>query len=38
MRDDADIRDEFEAERIPLAYIEYDEHVDESSVSVGGRD
>ena len=30
--------DEFEAERMPLAYIEYDEHSDEASVGVGGRD
>ncbi len=35
---DADIGDEFEAERIPLAYIEYDEHSDQASVGVGGRD
>lgn len=35
---DADFGDEFEAERIPLAYIEYDEHDDEASVGVGGRD
>jgi hypothetical protein len=34
----ADFGDEFEAERIPLAYIEYDEHADEASVGVGGRD
>ncbi len=35
---DDDFGDEFEAERIPLAYIEYDEHADEASVGVGGRD
>jgi hypothetical protein len=35
---DADFGDELEAERIPLAYIEYDEHGDEASVGVGGRD
>ena len=35
---DAEFGDEFEAERIPLAYIEYDEHGDEASVGVGGRD
>jgi hypothetical protein len=35
---DADLGDEFEAERIPLAYIEYDEHADQASVGVGGRD
>ena len=35
---DAEYGDEFEAERIPLAYIEYDEHADEASVGVGGRD
>ncbi len=35
---DADFGDEFQAERIPLAYIEYDEHADQASVGVGGRD
>jgi hypothetical protein len=35
---DAEYGDEYEAERIPLAYIEYDEHADEASVGVGGRD
>jgi Family of unknown function (DUF5335) len=35
---DADFGDAFEAERMPLAYIEYDEHADEASVAVGGRD
>ena len=35
---DAEFGDAFEAERIPLAYIEYDEHADEASVGVGGRD
>ena len=35
---DAEFGDEFEAEQIPLAYIEYDEHGDEASVGVGGRD
>jgi Family of unknown function (DUF5335) len=35
---DAEFGDEFEAERMPLAYIEYDEHADEASVGVGGRD
>jgi hypothetical protein len=35
---DAEFGDAFEAERMPLAYIEYDEHVDEASVGVGGRD
>jgi hypothetical protein len=35
---DVEFGDEFEAERIPLAYIEYDEHADEASVGVGGRD
>jgi hypothetical protein len=35
---DAELGDAFEAERMPLAYIEYDEHVDEASVGVGGRD
>jgi hypothetical protein len=35
---DAEFGDELEAERMPLAYIEYDEHADEASVGVGGRD
>jgi hypothetical protein len=35
---DAEFGDEFEAEEMPLAYIEYDEHSDEASVGVGGRD
>lgn len=35
---DAQFGDGFEAERMPLAYIEYDEHSDEASVAVGGRD
>jgi Family of unknown function (DUF5335) len=35
---DAEFGDEFEAERMPLAYIEYDEHSDEASVGLGGRD
>jgi hypothetical protein len=35
---DAEFGDAFEAERMPLAYIEYDEHADEASVAVGGRD
>ncbi len=35
---DAEYGDEFEAERMPLAYVEYDEHADEASVAVGGRD
>jgi hypothetical protein len=35
---DAEFGDDFEAERMPLAYIEYDEHADEASVGVGGRD
>src|SRR5579863_88099 len=35
---DVEYGDEFEAERMPLAYIEYDEHSDEASVGVGGRD
>jgi hypothetical protein len=35
---DAEFGDEFEAERMPLAYVEYDEHADEASVAVGGRD
>jgi Family of unknown function (DUF5335) len=35
---DAEFGDAFEAVRMPLAYIEYDEHADEASVAVGGRD
>ena len=35
---DADFGDAFEAEQMPLAYVEYDEHADEASVAVGGRD
>jgi hypothetical protein len=35
---DAELGDAVEAERIPLAYVEYDEHADEASVGVGGRD
>jgi hypothetical protein len=35
---DAEYGDQFEAERLPLAYVEYDEHADEASVGVGGRD
>ncbi len=35
---DAEFGDAFEAEQMPLAYIEYDEHADEASVGVGGRD
>ena len=34
----ADFGDAFEAEHLPLAYVEYDEHADEASVAVGGRD
>jgi hypothetical protein len=35
---DSEFGDAFEAERMPLAYIEYDEHADEASVGVGGQD
>ena len=35
---DAEFGDAFEAERMPLAYVEYDEHTDEASVGVGDRD
>jgi hypothetical protein len=35
---DAELGDAVEAERMPLAYVEYDEHADEASVGVGGRD
>jgi len=34
---DAEFGDGFGAEGMPLAYIEYDEHADEASVGVGGR-
>jgi hypothetical protein len=33
-----DFGDQFEAERLPLAFLEYDPHDDEASVGVGGRD
>ncbi len=36
--DAAEFGGAFEAERIPLAYIEYDEHADEASVGLGGRE
>jgi hypothetical protein len=35
---DVEFGDGFEVERMPLAYVEYDEHSDEASVGVGGRD
>ncbi len=35
---DSEFGDAFEAERMPLAYVEYDEHADEASVAVGGLD
>lgn len=35
---DTEFGDEYEVERMPLAYVEYDEHKDEASVGVGGRD
>jgi hypothetical protein len=35
---DQELGDEYEAERMPLAYVEYDEHADMASVAVGGRD
>ena len=34
---DSEFGDAFEVERLPLAYVEYDEHADEASVAVGGR-
>jgi hypothetical protein len=34
----SDFGDEYEAEELPLAYIEYDPHDDAASVGVGGRD
>jgi hypothetical protein len=30
--------DHYEVEKLPLAYIEYDDHDDAASVAVGGRD
>jgi hypothetical protein len=33
-----DLGDEYEAERVPFAYIEYDKHDDAVNVAVGGRD
>jgi uncharacterized membrane protein YgaE (UPF0421/DUF939 family) len=33
-----DIGDEYEAEKVPFAYIEYDRHDDAVNVAVGGRD
>lgn len=35
---DVEFGDEFEAERIPFSYIEYDDHADEASMGIGGRD
>ena len=35
---DSEFGDALQAERMPLAYVEYDEHADEASVGVGGRD
>ena len=33
-----DLGDQLEAERLPLAYLEYDRHDDAVSAAVGGRD
>ncbi len=33
-----DLGDEYEAEKVPFAYIEYDRHDDALNVAVGGRD
>jgi len=33
-----DVGDEYEAEELPFAYIEYDKHDDAVNVAVGGRD
>jgi hypothetical protein len=33
-----DLGDEYEAEQVPFAYIEYDRHDDAVNVAVGGRD
>jgi len=35
---DAEFGDELEADWMPLAYIEYDDHADQNPVGVGGRD
>jgi hypothetical protein len=35
---DRDFGDGYEAERLPLAYVEYDHKADEVAVAVGGRD
>jgi hypothetical protein len=35
---DLDLGDQFEAERIPFSYVEYDPHDDAVSVGVGGLD
>ncbi len=35
---DSEFGDALQAEQMPLAYVEYDEHADEASVGVGGRD
>jgi hypothetical protein len=34
----ADLGDQYEAEKVPFAYIEYDRHDDTLNVAVGGRD
>lgn len=34
----ADLGDQFEAEKVPFAYLEYDRHGDTLNVAVGGRD
>lgn len=36
--DDVDLGDQYEAEKIPFSYIEYDPHDDAVSVGVGGLD
>ena len=33
-----DLGDQYEAEQVPFAYIEYDKHDDAVNVAVGGRD
>jgi hypothetical protein len=35
---DLDLGDEYEAEKVPFAYIEYDKHDDAVNMAVGGRD
>jgi Family of unknown function (DUF5335) len=34
----SDLGDQYEAEQVPFAYVEYDKHDDAVNVAVGGRD